>query len=110
MPGDLRAIVAIVGSILVLAWPILVMLLRAAVEGRRWRNRLMARAWIGSWFSGSGLWITAVWIGAIMLIRVVTDALLAESGQSQILAWVLVVVAMAIVAPLAWRAPRERKD
>ena len=109
MQGDARVIVAIAGSIAILCWPILVMLVRSALEARRWRNILMARAWIGSWFTGSGIWITAAWITAILLIRVITSALFSGTSNSEILAWILVLAAMAVAAPFAWRAPREQR-
>lgn len=108
--GAAQAIIAIVGSVAILAWPILVMLLRAAVEGRRWRNRLMARAWISAWFAGSGIWVVAAWITAIVLIRLLTGTVLADQPAVEIMSWVMIIAAMLIMIPFAWRAPKEPRS
>jgi hypothetical protein len=100
-------IVAIVGSIAILCWPIGVMLIRSLVEARRWRNWLMARAWIGAWFTGSGLWITAAWIVAIIVLRLITATLFANDTNVGLLSWVMIIGAMVIMVPFAWRAPKE---
>ena len=107
--GVAQAILAIVGSVAILAWPILVMLLRAAVEGRRWRNRLMARAWISAWFAGSGIWVVAAWITVIVLIRLLTGTILADQPAVEVMSWVLIIAAMVVIIPFSWRAPKEPK-
>jgi len=104
------AILAIVGSVVVLTWPILVMLVRAGVEARRWRNRLMGRAWISAWFAGSGIWVVAAWIAAIIVIRLVTSTLLVELPTVDLVSWLLVISAMVIMVPFAARKPREMRD
>jgi hypothetical protein len=100
-------IVALIGSIAILCWPILVMLIRALVEARRWRNWLMARAWIGAWFTGSGVWITAAWIAAILVLRVITSTFFADDTNSGLLSWVMIIGAMLVMIPFASRTPHE---
>jgi len=99
--------VAIIGSIAILCWPILVMLVRAVVEARRWRNWLMARAWMGAWFTGTGVWITAAWITVIIVLRLIIITLFADSDNVDLMSWVVILGAMVIVIPFAWRAPKE---
>ena len=94
----------------ILAWPILVMVARSLVEARRWRTWRASRAWMAAWFSGQGLWITAVWVCVIIGIRVITDAVLAGQPSVGVVSWVLILVAMALMVPLAMRAPRESAD
>jgi len=105
-----QAILAIVGSVVVLTWPILVMLVRAGVEARRWRNRLMGRAWISAWFAGSGIWVVAGWIAAILIIRLITSTLLSGLETVGIVSWLLVITAMLAMIPFAARKPREMRD
>jgi hypothetical protein len=100
-------IVALIGSIAILCWPILVMLIRALMEARRWRNWLMARAWISAWFTGSGVWIAATWIAAILVLRLITSTLFEDNANIGLLSWVMIVGAMVIMIPFAWRAPKE---
>ena len=105
-----QAVIAIAGSVAILAWPILVMMLRSVIEARRWRTWRAARAWMAAWFSGQGLWITAVWVFVIIGIRLITDAVLAGQTSVTVISWVLICMAMAMAVPFAWRAPRESAD
>jgi hypothetical protein len=105
-----QAILAIVGSVVILVWPILVMMARALLETRRWGNRLMVRAWIGAWFAGSGIWVVAAWIAVILIIRLITSTLRAELETVDIVSWLLVIGAMIAMIPFAARKPREMRD
>lgn len=105
-----QAILAIIGSVVILAWPILVMLVRAGVEARRWRNRLMGRAWISAWFAGSGIWVVAGWIAVIILLRLVTSTLLGDLATIDLVSWLLIIAAMVAMVPFAARKPREMRD
>jgi hypothetical protein len=104
------AILAIVGSATILAWPILVMIVRAGVEARRWRNRLMGRAWISAWFAGSGIWVVAAWIAVIIVIRLVTSTVLSQLPAIDLVSWLLVISAMVAIIPFAVRKPREMRE
>jgi len=101
----LRAIIAIGGSVLILMWPILVMFVRSLVEARRWRTRGAARGWINAWFAGSGIWVMAAWIVVIIGIRLVTSTLLSASDSVGLLSWMLILMAMVIMVPIASRRP-----
>jgi hypothetical protein len=100
-------IVAIIGSIVILCWPILVMLVRSVVEARRWRNWLMARAWMGAWFTGTGVWVTAAWITVIVTVRLIMTTLFADAENLGVMSWIAIIGAMVIVIPFAWRTPKE---
>lgn len=102
----LQAVIAIGGSVTILAWPILVMIVRAIVEARRWATRRAARTWIEAWFAGSGIWVVAAWIVVIIGIRLVTSTFLASSDSVDLLSWMLIVTAMIVMVPFAWRRPR----
>lgn len=105
-----QAILAIVGSVVILTWPILIMLVRAAVEARRWRNRLMGRAWVSAWFAGSGIWVVAGWIAVIIVIRLVTSTVLSDLPTIDLVSWLLVISAMIAIIPFAARKPREMRE
>lgn len=106
----MQGIIAVVGSVIILAWPIWVMLVRSLVEATRWRSIVMARAWIAAWFSGPGIIVTAGWIVVIIAIRLITDALLAELDSVEVMSWVLVGAAMLAMIPFAIRTPKDRED
>jgi len=103
----MQGAVAVVGSVLILTWPIVVMLVRSLIEASRWNSILMARAWIGAWFSGVGIIITAAWIMVVVAIRLITDAFLADQDSVGAMTWVLMVGAMVIMVPFAIRRPKD---
>ncbi|GEM_PF-2280600 len=104
----MQGFIAIFGSIAILVWPVLVMVVRAVVQQQRTGVKREARQWMSDWFAGPGIIITGAWIVGIFGIRIITDALLADQESVGVISWVLVGAAMLVMVPIATRRAKPQ--